>query len=162
MLTTDCAKHLAMSAQTVKGKEVRKYFIQCEKELRNQVQMTPLEQIAQTLAMANREIIAEKENSRLLDNVINSVLGERGLISFEHTTKLLYDRYGIQVGRNGFMKACRDVGLLTESNRPYQRYINWFKVVKKTTANAQVYDVTLVYEDKIKLIYKHIAIELQI
>lgn len=134
-------------------------LIEYRKELNHK---DPLQIARETVIMLDREIEAQKEENRLMDKLINSVLNNEKLITFEHTTKLLYDRYGIQVGRNGLMKACRDVGLLMENNRPYQRYANWFKVVKKSTTNNQVYDVTLVYEDKVKLIYKHIAKELQL
>lgn len=34
MLTNDCAKAFAMLAQTPKGREVRRYFIECEKQLK--------------------------------------------------------------------------------------------------------------------------------
>lgn len=45
-LTVDCFKQLAMMAKTVKGKEVRKYFIDCEKRLKqlNQERNKTLEQ----------------------------------------------------------------------------------------------------------------------
>lgn len=42
VLTIDCFKSLAMMAGTGKGKEVRLYFLNCEKELKNKKSNTPV------------------------------------------------------------------------------------------------------------------------
>lgn len=124
-------------------------------------QKDPLTIAIETVAMLDREIEAERENSKLLNQFIDNTMGDENLISFEHTTKLMYERYAFSVGRNTLMKLLRDCGVLMASNRPYQRYANWFKVIKKKSYSGNIYDITLVYEDKIKMIYKYAMQELQ-
>lgn len=63
IVTLDTAKELAMMTRSQKGKEIREYFIQCEKELRNQNQM----KLPQTYKEALLEIIrVEEEKEQLL------------------------------------------------------------------------------------------------
>ncbi len=57
-LTTDCAKSFAMLAQTERGKEVRKYFLKCEKELL-EITQNPIPQSAQNIS---NEIISRVDN----------------------------------------------------------------------------------------------------
>lgn len=59
VVTIDIAKHLAMIEMTDKGRQVREYFIECEKKLRKH-------QLPQTYAEALMELaLAEKEKERL-------------------------------------------------------------------------------------------------
>jgi phage regulator Rha-like protein len=118
-------------------------------------QLTPLEQAQETMKMLDKEIKAEKHENELLNQFIDNTMGDQGLVSFETATKLMYDRFAFSIGRNTLMQCLRDVGVLMENNNPYQRYGHWFKVVKKKSANGNIYNVTLVYEDKIKMIYKY-------
>lgn len=63
VVTLDTAKELAMMTRSQKGKEIREYFIQCEKELRNQNQL----KLPQTYKEALLELVkAEEEKERLL------------------------------------------------------------------------------------------------
>lgn len=63
IVTLDTAKELAMMTRSQKGKEIREYFIQCEKELRNQNQM----KLPQTYKEALLELVkAEEEKEKLL------------------------------------------------------------------------------------------------
>lgn len=59
IVSIDIAKHLAMIEMTDKGRQVREYFIECEKKLRKH-------QLPQTYAEALMELaLAEKEKERL-------------------------------------------------------------------------------------------------
>lgn len=59
VVSIDIAKHLAMIEMTDKGRQVREYFIECEKKLRKH-------QLPQTYAEALMELaLAEKEKERL-------------------------------------------------------------------------------------------------
>jgi len=123
--------------------------------------LSPLEQAAETMKMLQREIEAEKEENKLLEQFIDNTMNGENLLSFEMTAKLLYDRYGFNIGRNTLIQLLRDAGIIMDRTppRPYQRYSNWFKTVKKQAANGRTYNVTLVYEDKLKFIYKYAMIE---
>lgn len=62
-LTLDFAKRLAQMARTEKGEEVRRYFIECEKQVRQQIQPQPqtdLEILSSAVLLAQR-VIAEKD-----------------------------------------------------------------------------------------------------
>ncbi len=65
MLSTDCAKSFAMLAQTDKGKEVRYYFLDCEKKL-IQLQQNPQHQLlpAEIQKILFRMSFLETENAK--------------------------------------------------------------------------------------------------
>jgi len=119
--------------------------------------LTPLEQAHETMKMLEREIQAEKEENRMLEQFIDNTMNGEKMLTFEMTSKLLYDRYGFNIGRNTLIRLLRDAGIIMPGTppRPYQRYSGWFKMVKKVSPNGNTYDVTLVYEDKLKYIYKY-------
>jgi len=118
-------------------------------------QLTPLEQAQETMAMLEREIKAEKHENMLLEQFIDNTMGTEGLVTFETASKLIYDKYAFSVGRNTLFDLLRTNGVLMANNNPYQRYAHWFKVIKKESPNGNIYNVTLVYENKLKLVYKY-------
>lgn len=68
-LTVDCFKQLGMMAGTSKGKEVRRYFINCEKQLKNQMQQTNQLIISEQVVLQLSSFIAEQRalNSDLME-----------------------------------------------------------------------------------------------
>jgi len=94
ILTLDMAKHIAMVQRSEIGMKVRNYFIECEKQLKNQKpQLTPMQQCALTI----------------LDDKADGV--ER-VLALE-TFKKLSIQEGVQVGYSqGLKQLCKD-GIVT-------------------------------------------------
>ena len=61
-ITLDMAKQLAMVENNEKGMQVRKYFIECEKQLMQPKQMTPMEMVA---FIANQMVEQERKTTQL-------------------------------------------------------------------------------------------------
>jgi len=61
-LTIDMAKELSMVERNEKGKQARQYFIECEKKTRQQLQLTPSEQLLQSVQLT---VDLEKKQKRL-------------------------------------------------------------------------------------------------
>jgi phage anti-repressor protein len=68
LLTTDCFKCLSMMAGTEKGKEVRRYFLDCERALKAKSQPSRIEDILNMgVAYANKRLgLVEKELPNLI------------------------------------------------------------------------------------------------
>jgi len=76
-LTLDCAKEIAMVQRTEKGKEARQYFIQCEKQLKEQTKpLTITEIIIQQAIMLDaqaKRLESIENNQTALQDRLNNV-----------------------------------------------------------------------------------------
>lgn len=68
--SVDMAKQVAMLTRTPKGKEVRLYFIECEKKLSD---MSRLDPILQALIKSNLEQIAQREQIAQLELTVDKI-----------------------------------------------------------------------------------------
>jgi anti-repressor protein len=124
-VTIDTAKMIAMMENNEKGDKVRKYFVQCEKDLNKPLSF---EEIAkQTILLADKkikELEAKIETDKPKVNFANAITGTISNIDFETFAKALYDTEGIKMGRNKLMAWFRANGYLMKNNKPYQAMLD--------------------------------------
>ena len=121
IVTIDMAKELCMVSNTDKGKEARRYFIECEKKLNAPLSFE--EMAKQTILLADkriRELEHKIQEDKPKVNFANAISGTTSNIDFETFAKALYDTEGIKYGSNNLMKWFRDNGYLIKNNKPYQ------------------------------------------
>lgn len=69
-LTVDCFKQLGMVSRTEKGKEIRQYFIECEKELKALAAVQPMSQTEIVAFLASKAVETEKQLAGMQQSVI--------------------------------------------------------------------------------------------
>ena len=139
----DMAKELSMVENNEKGKQARKYFIQCEKELKTALPKNLKESL---LLMIKQIEINESQALQLTSQapkieVYNQFIGHEGLKNMGEVAKTL------NIGRNKLFEKLRELKILQSGhnkNTPYQRYIDrgYFEVkefVSKDIVKAQTY-----------------------
>ena len=142
--TLEMAKEICMVERNEKGREARKYFIECEKVAKQQVKSLPTDYITALEAL----VVSEKEKEALrLENqsqatkievdrpkvdFYHQLFSENPLVSFNDYAKLLSKETGVKIGQNNLMKFLRESGYLmvgragsksNERNKAYQKYI---------------------------------------
>jgi anti-repressor protein len=132
VLTLECAKQIAMLQNNDKGKQARRYFIECEKIAKDMLEINPPKKLPQNYSEALREL-ADKNDAIVLLEERNKTLEPRsryfeqivltdGLISMEQTAKLLNIK---DMGRNNLFKALREANVIQKNNTsPLQYYID--------------------------------------
>ena len=172
-LTLDVAKHLAMMEKNEKGLQIRKYFIECERKLR-EVSLHPTEQLLVNVLRANNDLdrtLAIKDYS---DNYVkplelkveqqeaeikelkpkgefyDAVAQSNSTLSLDQVAKLLNFE---NMGRNNLCKYLRDKNIFNHKNVPYQKYIDagYFKLTESSwrnpyTEELQVSIKTVMYQ----------------
>lgn len=131
-VSIDVAKHIAMMENTERGREVRRYFIDCEKQLRETAtapaQLTKMEILEMALESERKVTQLEQQNARLLpdaqfgkelkdsDNLLTITqvakplnLTGQGLNQFLKTQGIIFRQSGDWMpygrwGRKGFFK----------------------------------------------------------
>lgn len=146
LLKLDMAKEIAMIQRTEKGKQARQYFLHLER-LWNSPDMVikrAMDFQQQKIVMLETQIQEDKPYTEFRKVVSMS----DGAINIGAFAKLIYDKHGINIGRNKLLSWMRDNGYLikqegAEKNLPKQKFIErgWFKVrptvVKRTTGDIQ-------------------------
>lgn len=103
IMTLDMAKEIAMIQRSEIGKEIRRYFIDIEKQHKQQKSLTPLEQI-QLLAQGTSELNERIETveSEITDIRENSKLeqGEYSAITRAVNDKVAQQRYALGLDRS--------------------------------------------------------------
>ena len=162
-ITVDMAKEIAMLQRTEKGKEVRKYFIQIEKEWNS-----PERVMARALTIANKTITTlELENKEMKPKALFA-----DAVAQSDTSILVYDlaklicQNGVKIGGNRLWTWLRDNGyIFKHSCEPTQKSMEMklFEVIERTvqrsgydpkvtrttrvTGKGQVYFINKVLQD---------------
>ena len=146
VITIDMAKELSMVENNDKGKQARKYFIECEKALQEVSKKALLlesiynggqEAIVSARQLTDLEVAeATKPLLEEIETKEEQLEEQRPFIDFVKTIETSKDSLGvgqfikivndkeIDLGRNGFFCWLREKGYLNKRNEPYQRYID--------------------------------------
>ena len=133
IVTIELAKHLAMMARTEKGKQIRDYFLECEKKAHS-----PQFQIPQTYSEALRlaadlsdeniklhSVIKQKDEVILAVADLNIRAGDISIGDFSKNLAIE------NLGRNNLFAWLKARGFLMMNTEPYQPYVERGYFVRK-------------------------------
>lgn len=144
----DMAKEICMLQRTEEGRCYRKYFIECERKLKEQQLQLDKKQQLQLQILNGSElerVSALKEYETVLTQpLLNQIEEQKPLVEFAETisktadsidigtfSKVVKDE-GIKMGRNKLFEYLRNNKCLRHNNEPYQKYIDngYFEVIE--------------------------------
>ena len=150
-ISIDMAKELCMVENNLQGRTIRKYFIECEKKLKEvsvpKIDSNFLLRISQQMAELEKKIEEDKPKVEFYDTVAET----DDMIDMAEASKILK----LPFGRNKLFGLLRTMNILNKKNIPYQLYINngIFKVVETTYKNnneTKIYIKTLITQKGLK------------
>jgi len=155
----DMAKEIAMIQRTDKGKEARQYFLQVERAW-NSPEMI----IKRAMQIQDKKILELQnqiqEDKRYTDfgKVVEMSEASVNIGAF---VKIIFDKHGINIGRNKLFDWLRDKGYLIKSgrekNNPKQQYIEQglFElrptIVKRSEGDVQSHTTLITGKGQVKL-----------
>lgn len=159
-LTLDMAKELCMVENNIKGRQARRYFIECEKIARKRLPANFPEALRELAAAEEARIEAEKKlaiaapKARNFDVTMETL----GAIGMDVAANIINHP---QLGRTNLFRFLRDEKVLkkgthpTVRNTPYASYSHHFKVILKRCGSGshdETRSVTLVKASGISFI----------
>ena len=161
-LTLDVAKELSMVERNEKGKEARKYFIECEKRLKKAFVLPDFT----NPAIAARAWADECEKKMLAEAKVlelqpkaeffDAVTGSSDAVDIGTVAKVL----NMGVGRNRLFELLRNEGVLMNNNQPFQKHVDsgFFRLIEqkytKPDGSTHISIKTVVYQKGIDYIRK--------
>lgn len=163
-LTLDAAKELAMVEGNDKGKQARRYFIECEKRLREASPKVPTTFREALLLAAEQQAKIEEQQKQLeiqapKAEFFDAVADSKTAISLGEAAKVLAIP---GIGRNKLFEILREKNVLMKDNVPYQCFVDrgYFRVLEQHyTKNGEpcINVKTLVYQRGLDYIRKVVA-----
>lgn len=148
-ISLDMAKELSMVERNEKGKQARKYFIECEKKLASVKPAIPNFNNPAEAARAWAEQYEQAEKQKQINQenkpkveFYDTVAESDSTIDMAAVAKTI-NQPGY--GRNNLFKLLREQKILRKNNQPYQRYVNlgYFKqVIVPIKKNGEVWNGT--------------------
>lgn len=166
-LSLDCAKEISMIQKSDKGKQARKYFIECENQLKQIISLKdslllgilkaegdvdkalainayetqyvkPLE-----VKVEKQAVYIEKAKPKIAFH--DAVTQSSSTVDMGVAAKLLNFK---GIGRNKLFGLLRDFKILDKYNRPYQQYVDkgWFKLVETSFVHPTTGDNLINYK----------------
>ena len=159
-LTLDAAKEISMMSQSEKGKQARRYFIECEKMLKQKfdIPKTYAEALqlaadkARTIEVQVRQIDVMRPKAEFFDQVTDS----KDALDMALCAKTL----NLGIGRNRLFEFLRSRAILDRNNIPFQRYIDcgYFRTIEqkytKSDGSTCINIKTVVYQSGMDYIRK--------
>ena len=133
ILKMDMAKQICMLQRNELGTKFRLYFIECEKQLKQQFKVPTTFKEALQLALEQQEKIEalelKQEEDRPKVEFFDTVTESKDTVDIGTVAKILNIK---GVGRNKLFEILRDKKVLMSNNQPYQKYIDngWFRQIE--------------------------------
>lgn len=121
-LTIDMSKELSMVENNEKGQQARRYFIECEKKLREMpVKQTPQNYIAalKALVKAEEEKALMQPQVEYYQKVLNPNAAETGFVKFVTTTAIAKD---LQMSAQKLHKILNDLHVIYKQGKTWYLY----------------------------------------
>jgi anti-repressor protein len=159
-ISIDMAKELSMVERNEKGRQARKYFIECEKRLAETKPAIPNFNNPAEAARAWAEQYEEAEKQKQINQenkpkveFYDTVTQSETCFDLGTVSKLLNKG----IGRNTLFAILRDKKILDRNNKPYQEYIKrgYFKIVENKVeqkGEVKVYTKTVAFQKGIDYI----------
>ena len=160
ILKLDMAKEISMVENNEKGMQARRYFIECEKKLKNQIKVPTTLKEALLLALQQQEQIEQQqlliESQKPKVEFYDEIIDSKDTIDIGQLAKTLNIK---NIGRNKLFEILRDKSILDRRNQPYQTFIDrgYFKTIETSYVqggDVKIHIKTVVYQKGVDYIRK--------